>query len=114
MQLLKTLLISTMIYAGIDDFFCMSIDEKTWILIHILVFMINWKTIIILPFYIILSKIKHVGLADWIIFVAAYHLSNNYKILIYTSYILAIGSIDLELKKSPIILPIVIGSIISM
>lgn len=114
MELLTYLLISTMLYAGIDDFFCMSIDEKTWILIHILVFLINWQTILILPCYIFLRKIKHIGLADWIIFTAAFNISNNYYVLIITSYLLIISSIDIKSRKSPLILAITVGSIISM
>ncbi len=114
MQILNNLLLSIMIYAGIDDLFNMSIDEITWIIIHIFVFIINWKTIIILPMYFVLRKIKYVGLADWIILIAALQLSNQYIMLVIISYIFILANIDIKSKKSPIILPITIATMITM
>ena len=114
MEILNNLLLSMMIYAGIDDLFHMSIDEITWIIIHIFVFTINWKTIMILPMYIIIRKIKYIGLADWIIFIAALQLSNDYTMLGIISYIFILANIDIKSKKSPIILPITLATMITM
>ena len=114
MKILESLILSLMLYAGIDDLFNMSIDEVTWVIIHILVFINNWQTIVIIPLYLILKRFKYIGLADWIIFIAALQISNNYTLLLIISYIFILSNIDIKSRKSPIILPITLATMISM
>lgn len=103
MSLIKILLLCTLIYASIEDYIFLSIHICTWILIHILLIIIQWKCIFILPFYWILYRFIYMGLADWIVLLCIFVLCDNPQMSFIIFYIFAIALIDLKEKKSPLI-----------
>lgn len=113
MNYLKVILICVMLYAGIEDMFFMSINSITWIIIHILLFIVNWKLLLLLPFYYILQKISSIGLADWVIIACAITISNNYYLCFIIAYLLLCATINIKEKKVAMILPVTVGIILS-